>query len=177
MSGITFVCSLVTTRDIARSRSFYETLLGQKVKFDFGENVTFEGDFAIHAEKHFRSLLGTGATPSDAGAGNNFELYFETDDIEAILRKLESEKIEFIHGLREQPWGQRVMRLYDPDRHIVEIGEPMASVIKRLHKTGMTASEIGSKTSMPEDVIKETLRMDAPLSPGGGTDEGAGCNT
>ncbi len=160
VSGIAFTCALVTTRDVAKSRNFYETLLGQKVKFDFGQNVTFEGDFAIHEETHFLSLLGKDAAQSGGGAGNNFELYFETDEIEAILRKLESEHIEFIHGLREQPWGQRVMRLYDPDRHIVEIGEPMPAVIRRFHKAGMTAAEIGARTSMPEDIIKKEIETD-----------------
>jgi catechol 2,3-dioxygenase-like lactoylglutathione lyase family enzyme len=160
MSGITFMCALVTARDVAKSRHFYETLLGQKVKFDFGQNVTFEGDFAIHEEAHFLSLLGADAAQSGGGAGNNFELYFETDDMEAILHKLESEHIEFIHGLREQPWGQRVMRLYDPDRHIVEIGEPMSAVISRLHRAGMTADDIRGKTSMPEDIIKKVIEAD-----------------
>ena len=51
------VSPLVVVEDIGRSRHFYEQLLGQKVKFDFGPNVTFEGDFAIHLKSHFQSLL------------------------------------------------------------------------------------------------------------------------
>lgn len=158
MNGVRLACSLITVRDMARSRDFYERILSQKVKYDFGENVTYEGDFALHEEKHFRSLLGEGAAPSGTGTGHDFELYFETDDIEAIVRKLEDERTEFIHRIKEQPWGQQVMRLYDPDRHIVEIGEPMSAVIRRLHAEGMTAQEIEARTSLPAAIILKTIK-------------------
>jgi len=52
-----FICALLTVADIKRARDFYEGLLNQKVKYDFGENVTFEGDFAIHLQSHFSSLI------------------------------------------------------------------------------------------------------------------------
>jgi uncharacterized membrane protein (UPF0127 family) len=34
--------------------------------------------------------------------------------------------VKFIHELREQPWKQKIIRIYDPDNNILEIGEPMA---------------------------------------------------
>ncbi|MBT7993509.1 MAG: glyoxalase/bleomycin resistance/dioxygenase family protein, partial [Bacteroidetes bacterium] len=49
-----FICALVTVSDILVARNFYENILDQKVKFDFGENVTFHGDFALHLESHFK---------------------------------------------------------------------------------------------------------------------------
>jgi uncharacterized protein involved in outer membrane biogenesis len=49
---------LIIVDEIAPSRHFYEQLLGQKVKFDFGPNVAFEGDFAIHLKPHLQALLG-----------------------------------------------------------------------------------------------------------------------
>ena len=51
-----YVCSLIVVEDIQRSRDFYERILKQKVKYDFGENVTFEGGFAIHLKKHFEKI-------------------------------------------------------------------------------------------------------------------------
>ena len=47
-----YICSLITVSDIKHSRDFYENILNQKVKFDFGENITFHGDFAIHLLTH-----------------------------------------------------------------------------------------------------------------------------
>ncbi len=45
-----FICSLIVVEDIERSRYLYESILGQSVKTDFGENVTFHGDFAIRQQ-------------------------------------------------------------------------------------------------------------------------------
>ena len=66
--------------------------------------------------------------------GNNFEIYFESDDIKNIESKLKQHNVEFIHEIVEQPWRQRVMRFYDYDKNIVEVGEPMEFVAFRLSK-------------------------------------------
>ena len=52
-----YICPLIVVSDIKRSRQFYESLLGQKVKYDFGENVQFEGDFSIHCLKGKSSTI------------------------------------------------------------------------------------------------------------------------
>jgi uncharacterized glyoxalase superfamily protein PhnB len=56
---------------------------------------------------------------------HNLLLYFEDDDIDACFARL-SGRVQLIHPLVRQVWGQRVFRFYDPDRHAVEIGEPLA---------------------------------------------------
>lgn len=116
-----FVCSLITVADITRSRNFYERVLGQKVEADFGENVSF-GSFSIHLRAHFQKLVDNKAITNGA---NNFELYFESDDLVQTVKKLKECNVQFIHEIREMTWKQRVIRFYDPDNNIVEIGEPM----------------------------------------------------
>ncbi len=153
---IRFVCPLIVVGDVEASRAFYGGKLGLKVKYDFGQNVTFEGDFAIHERNHFMGLLGRGADESLTGAHNG-ELYFETDDVASEYARLESAGVVFLHGPREEPWCQRVMRCYDPDRHIVEIGETMESVVARLHGQGISAGDISSRTSMPPAFIESVL--------------------
>ncbi len=86
----------------------------------------------------------------------NFELYFESDEPDAVYSRLVQSGVTFIHNLLEQPWGQRVIRFYDPDNHIVEIGEPMTAVIKRFLASGMTEAAVAAKTSMP---LEEVLRI------------------
>lgn len=121
-----YVCPLLVVKNIAVSRDFYENILGQKLKHDFGENIVFEGDFSVHLKEHFEELLGPGYDQIKTRA-HNFELYFETAALDATIQKLRENKIEFIHEAKKQPWGQRVARFYDPDYHIIEIGEPMSS--------------------------------------------------
>lgn len=152
-----FVCPLIVVEDISTSRRFYEQILEQKVKFDFGENVSFEGDFAIHLKSHFQQLLGNAEEYPIGKRTHTGEFYFETDELKPMYHKLEQEKIEFIHKIKEQPWGQRVMRVYDPDGHIVEIGESMESVVLRFHSQGLSIDEISKRSSMPKEFVQMVI--------------------
>ncbi len=113
-----YICALIVVEDIQRSRNLYETILGQEVQADYGENVAFKGGFAIHKKDHFKMLLNN--APVTTG-GNNVELYFEEDDLEPVEKKIREEGLEFVHGITEQPWRQKVMRFYDYDKNMIEI--------------------------------------------------------
>ncbi len=162
-----FDAPLIVVDDMARSRYFYEQLLGQKVKFDFGQNVPFEG-FSIHLKSHFQSLLGDVAQYPVAPKAHWGELYFETDELEPIQQRLNEAGVEFIHPVREQPWGQRVMRFYDPDGHIVEIGETMEAVVWRFHEQGLSIDSISQKSSMPREFIENVIKEHASDQTSGG---------
>jgi catechol 2,3-dioxygenase-like lactoylglutathione lyase family enzyme len=146
---VLFVC------DIQASRAFYETLLGQKVVIDHGPNIGFEGGFALwQAEHAARTIFEHPLMDGCKNGRDNCELYFEAEDIAHEWQRLNAAGAEMVHPLREQPWGQQVFRLYDPDGHIVEIGEPMSVVIQRLLAQGMTAEEVAQHTSMPLEVVQ-----------------------
>jgi catechol 2,3-dioxygenase-like lactoylglutathione lyase family enzyme len=149
-----YICPLLTVTDISRSREFYEQILEQKVKYDFGEDVTFEGDFSIHLRTHYQQLIGDREI---RGGGNAIELFFEHDDVDAIALRLKSHGVEFVHEVREQPWRQRVMRCYDPDRFIIEIGESMECTCYRLSKDGLTSGQIAQATGMEETFVQEAI--------------------
>lgn len=149
-----FICSLIVVEDVKKSRELYETLLSQKVITDFGENVAFEGGFAIHQKAHFAALI-DGKTI--ARKSNNFELYFEDDDLERIQERLKKNGFEFVHEIREQPWKQQVMRFYDYDAHIIEIGEKMGHVAFRLFKDGVAKEEIAKVTYLSQTMIDAAI--------------------
>jgi catechol 2,3-dioxygenase-like lactoylglutathione lyase family enzyme len=149
-----YTCALITVSDIQQSRNFYENLLQQKVQFDFGENVSFEGGFAIHLDKHFKALIDNKEIRQ---GGNNFELYFEHDNVEEIADVLKKNGITFVHEVREQPWRQKVVRFYDPDGHIVEIGESMEYLAYRLKIEGLTIEKIMETTMMPLEFVLAAL--------------------
>lgn len=141
--------------DIERSKQFYRDLLGLEIGMDIGINVGFtnglglwQKDFAlnvIHGKKTFPVK------------GNDIEVYFETGSIDKVWEAVCSQGVEIIHEPREQPWGQKVFRVYDPDRFIVEFGEPMPTAILRMHCEGMTEEEIAKKTTMPAEVVRRVL--------------------
>ena len=148
---IKFVCPLITVEEMERSRNFYENVLGQKVISDYGQNVGFEG-FAIHLRSHYKILIDNKEV---VACGNNFELYFEYDDVEQMVEKLKSENIEFVHELREQPWKQFVVRFYDPDKNIIEIGESMEHLVFRLKQQNYSSDEISKMTGLDKEFIEK----------------------
>jgi len=156
-----FSGSLILVNDISVSRKFYEELLEQKVDMDFGPNVSFEGNLAIHLKTHFQGLLGDAERYPVTTRANNGELYFETDEIDRIFQRLEQAGVEFLHVIQEQPWAQRVMRFYDPDGHIIEIGETMEIVVWRLYQQGCSVAQVVERTGMPREFIEFVLRKHA----------------
>lgn len=54
------------------------------------------------------------------------ELYFEEKDIESFAEKLRNypEPIEYVNHLMTHSWGQKVIRFYDPDGNLIEVGTP-----------------------------------------------------
>ena len=149
-----YICPLVVVADIKKSRYLYEKVLGQKVKVDMGENLLFHGDFALHQENHFRILIKNNPVIKRS---HSFELYFEEDNVETLEAKLKGEGIEFLHETIEQPWRQKVVRFYDYDGNVVEIGESLEHVAYRLSLEGMTPQEISRITYLPEDVVLSSI--------------------
>ena len=55
----------------------------------------------------------------------------------------------------EHSWGQRVIRFYDLDEHLIEVGEDMKMVVKRFLASGMTMEEVSAKMDVSiEDLTK-----------------------
>ncbi|WP_299483797.1 VOC family protein [uncultured Roseibium sp.] len=119
-----FVNPLPFVSDIERSKRFYTETLALRILEDHGNFVLFENGFALHdGQSLHETVFGTEDT-SDAPYGRkNLVLYFEVEDVTATCQHVAS-RTELIHEVRKEPWGQRVFRLFDPDGHIIEIGEP-----------------------------------------------------
>lgn len=88
--------------------------------------------------------------------GNDAELYFEEENFESFLTGLEG--IRYVHPVKKHSWGQRVVRLYDPDLHIIEIGESMKTVCRRFSASGMTMAEIAERMDVPVKYVTACLR-------------------
>ena len=74
----------------------------------------------------------------------------DTESADQFLEKLSAwpEPIEFVNPIMEHSWGQRVVRLYDPDGHMIEVGESMDYVVRRFLASGMSVEEAAAKTQM-----------------------------
>ncbi len=148
--------TLIAVTDMARSLRFYREVLDQKVLLDYGGNVTLECGVALQELGGWKQFLGTEDVRLKGRAG---ELYFEEDDMDGFLRRLEGMDISYVHGVETQPWGQRCVRLYDPDGHIIEVGENMAAVTKRFRDAGMTVAEIAAAMDIAEEYVRMYLEQ------------------
>ena len=153
---IQYQSSVLFVRDIQASRRFYEDALGQKVLMDHGPNVVYKGGFAIWQVDHAFQMIFEHAPDGTEPLGRqNFELYFEAVDLDAVGTRLSNAGVEMVHPVREHPWAQRALRVYDPDGHIVEIGEPMSAVIPRFLAQGLTPEAVAERTSMPLPIVQQ----------------------
>ena len=152
----TFRSIVLLVKDIEKSKNFYNIILGQNIVMDFGRNVGFEGGLSIWERGYALDLIFEDKAHGIKVGANNVEIYFETNDLNDLYERLATE-VRVIHSIREHPWGQRSFRVYDPDNHIIEFAESMASVVLRLHSTGLSIKEIAKKSLMPIEFIRMTL--------------------
>lgn len=147
------VCMLISVADINAARKFYEDLFGLEVFQDYGRNIAFTCGLAL--QQDFDWLVDL---PKEKvlKKSNNAEIVFEEQDFDGFLNKLkEYPDIEYLGEVIEHSWGQRVIRFYDLDGHIIEVGEDMKMVIKRFLAFGMTMEDVSVKMDASvEDLTK-----------------------
>ena len=121
---------LIVVKDIEKSRKFYQDLFGIELVLDNDGNMILTEGLVLQDEKIWKSFLDRDIVPKS----NSCELYFEEQDIESFIEKLERlyPSIEYVNRLMTHSWGQRVIRFYDLDGNLIEVGTPMESIDSNL---------------------------------------------
>lgn len=146
--------TLIAVRDMETAKRFYRDLFGLKPIADFGANVSLEGGIYLQTLESWKDFIA--GQPVTLGA-NDAELYFETNDLDAFLNLIEKMEIQYVHPPLTHSWGQRCVRIYDPDEHILEIAEEIGSVVQRFLRQGLTPEETALRMDVPLDFIKHCL--------------------
>lgn len=146
---------MLIVTDIDKSVEFYKKVFGFHVIMDFGANKTLTGGLVLQTLESWKEFIGN---DDISFGGNNFEIYFEEDNFDAFAEKLKSFDVEYVHPVKEHPWGQRVVRIYDPDKHIIEIGENIKAVCRRFLDHGMTPEEAAKRMDVPIKFVNSCLR-------------------
>lgn len=143
----------IAVKDVNLSKKFYQDLFDLEIFQDYGINISFGG---LSLQQDFDWLLGI-QKDSVLKRSHNMELYFEEDKFDGFITKLSQRNdIRYIgDGVTEAGWGQRAIRFYDLDGHIIEVGESMKMVVKRFLDSGMSMAE----TSKRMDVSLSDLEM------------------
>ena len=126
-----------------------------RLQADVAETVS--DGVALQEEKTWLSFIDRQANDITYGA-NDGEIYFEEHEIESFFIRLRVFDVELIHDLHEHSWGQRVVRFYDLDGHVIEVGEHMGDVARRFLNAGMTREEAAKRMQVPSDMIEGFLK-------------------
>lgn len=150
-----YSCTVLSVADIGAARRFYETLFGLKVYQDYGRNVAFTCGLALQQDFHW--LVGL---PGERVMKKpcNMEVCFEERDFDGFLQRLgQIPGIETLGGVIEHGWGQRVIRFYDLDGHIIEVGEEMKTVVGRFLASGMTLQQVSDRMDVSVGDLQRLL--------------------
>ncbi|AFM39774.1 lactoylglutathione lyase-like lyase [Desulfosporosinus acidiphilus SJ4] len=159
-----FSSPLLVVSNMETAKHFYYEVLGLEVIFDFGANVTLTGGIALQTKDTWLKFIRKKDHEIVFG-GNAAELYFEEDDFEGFLQKINViADINYVHPLLEHSWGQRVVRFYDPDKHIIEVGENLMMVVRRFINSGLSVEETAIRMDVPVDYIKSCLDSHAAIA-------------
>ena len=111
---------LIVVKDIEKSKQFYHDLFGlETILYGEGNVIMTEG-LVLQEEKIWKEFLGKEVVREHHAC----ELYFEEKDIEAFAEKLERlyPSVQYVNQLSVSSWGQKMLRFYDPDGHLIEVG-------------------------------------------------------
>ena len=157
MKTLKYTSTLIAVADMEKSKQFYHDVLGLEIVADFGDNVTLDGGIALQTMNTWKTFIRTDnvVLPNNAG-----ELYFEEEDMDTFCDHLKKFDICYVHPLFEHRWGQRVVRFYDPDKHIIEVGEKLDAVILRFMEQGLSAEETAARMDIPVEFVTACLKKE-----------------
>ena len=114
---------LIVVEDIEKSKQFYHDLFGLDVILDNDGNMILTEGLVLQDKKIWEGFLGKDIIPQN----NSCELYFEEKNIESFVEKLERlyPSIQYVNRLMTHSWGQKVVRFYDLDGNLIEVGTPV----------------------------------------------------
>ena len=114
---------MIVVKDIEKSKRFYHDLFGLDMVLDNDGNMILTEGLVLQDEKIWKKFLGKDIIPKN----NSCALYFEEQNMEAFIEKLETlyPSIQYVNRLMVHSWGQKVIRFYDLDGNLIEVGTPM----------------------------------------------------
>lgn len=113
---------LIVVKDIEKSKKYYHDLFGLDMILDNDGNMILTEGLVLQDEKYWSQFLQKELITRN----NHTELYFEESDINSFIKKLENlyPDTEYVNRLMTHSWGQKVVRFYDLDGNLIEVGTP-----------------------------------------------------
>jgi len=116
---------IIRTPDLPRALGFWRDLLDGVVEYQF----PLDGEPDFVAIDLGDSHLGIGRDPDVAGAVDpqRVSMWVYADDCDGAVARLREAGVVIIEEPVDQPWGERVARVLDPDGNSVVIGSRLSA--------------------------------------------------
>ena len=151
--------TLIAVKDMEKAKRFYHDVLGLAVVDDFGANVVLSEGIFLQTSDTWTTFI---RKPEKEIIYNNnaSELYFETNDMDDFANKLSKFPfIVYLHPIIEHSWGQRAIRFYDLDGHIIEVGENIVMVVKRFIANGLSIEATAERMDVDINYVNSCLEQ------------------
>jgi lactoylglutathione lyase len=116
---------ILSTADLDAALAFYRDQLGATVSYEFRGPDGEPGYVGLELGP---SHLGIGRDPAaTAGPTERFSLWVYAGDCDAAVERLRAAGVRIVDEPADQPWGERIARVLDPDGNVVIVGQAAAS--------------------------------------------------
>lgn len=121
----TTIFPILTTSKLGAALAFYRDLLGATVTYEFPGPDGEPGYVGLELGD---AQLGIGRDPAaTASPSPRFSLWVYAEDCDAAVARLRQAGVTIVEEPIDQPWGERVAQVLDPDGNVVLIGQRAAN--------------------------------------------------
>lgn len=112
--------TLIVVKDCNHALKFYHDMFGFQLLQDNDGNMELTNHLYLQESGWWEKFIKRNITSNS----NQSELYFEEPDIERFVERLEMlyPETEYVNRLMTHSWGQKVVRFYDLDGNLIEVG-------------------------------------------------------
>jgi catechol 2,3-dioxygenase-like lactoylglutathione lyase family enzyme len=123
---------LITVADVPAASRWYQAVLGLTSAHggdEYDQLHNADGEFVLqlhHWDAHEHPLLGRESEPA---RGNGAVLWFETDDFDALIKRVHAARATIADGPLENPLAQHhEIWLRDPDGYVVVVASAYGTI-------------------------------------------------
>ena len=114
---------LIVVEDIEKSKKFYHDLFGLETILDDDACVILSEGLVLQKRSVWEKTIQKNILQKNHAS----ELYFEEYDMDRFIKILEQNPypIDYVTSPVTYDWGKTIVRFYDPDGNLIEVGNPI----------------------------------------------------
>lgn len=143
---------LLVVKDIDKSKDFYHRILGLHILFEYHGRAVLSSNITLQSLETWKDMIGQDDNQI-IFQNHACQLSFEVEDLDYLIELLDKYQVTMIYSSKNQSWGPKIIRFYDPDGHIIEVSETLRKVVRRFLNLGLSHEEISKRLNLPLDYI------------------------